>query len=129
MAAFLSYVEKRQTSEIRPDVNIIQVIGSNREATLWSNVKKKLYKEAAFDLNLCSNDALTFKYGVWPGKVDILKNTESWRISLGTGDYVQALDPMCRDLHDFSRLDFTVIPADRDTGSVHLLYQVMPVSK
>lgn len=73
--------------------------------------------------------ALAFEYGVWPGEVDVLEYTKGRRISLGTGDYVQALDPVFGDLHYFSRLDFTVIPVDRDTGSVHLLYQVLPVSK
>lgn len=73
-----------------------------------------------FELNrflfFLKNYALAFKYGVWPGEVDILEYTKGWRISLRTGDYVQALDPMFGDLHYFSRPDFTVIPVDRDNG-------------
>lgn len=93
----------------------------NREGWGYGEKGKYLYEcinvcvlfKKKYRSNICSKDALAFKYWVWPGEVDILKYTEGWRISLGTGDYVQALDPVFGDLHDFSRLDFTVIPVEQ----------------
>lgn len=57
----------------------------------------------------------TFKNGVWPGKVNIFKYTESRDISLRARDNTQRLDSMLGQLDDLSWQHLSVVSESRST--------------